>query len=70
LGILEYINVDELKMDKREIRRAIFDREQYYLDMMNPTFNILKIAGSNLGYKHTEEMRRIMGLQRRGKNIN
>jgi hypothetical protein len=28
LGILEYINVDELKMDEREIKRAIFDREQ------------------------------------------
>lgn len=54
-GILEYINLDKLRMDKREIRRAKFDREQYYLDMMNPTLNILKIAGYNLGYKHTEK---------------
>jgi group I intron endonuclease len=70
LGILEYINVDELKMDEREIKRAIFDREQYYLDMMNTTLNKLKIAGSSLGYKHTKETRRIMSLKRRGKNIN
>jgi hypothetical protein len=70
LGILEYINVDVLKMDKREVKRAIFDREQYYLDMMNPTLNKLKIAGSSLGYKHTEETRKIMSLKRRGKNIN
>jgi hypothetical protein len=55
LGILEYINLDKLRMDKREIRRAKFDREQYYLDMMNPTLNILKIAGYILGYKHTEK---------------
>lgn len=38
--------------------------------MMNPTLNILKIAGSNLGYKHTEKMRRIMGLLRIGKILN
>lgn len=68
LGILEYINLDELKMDECEIKRAIFDREQYYLNMMNPTLNKLKIAGSSLGYKHTKETRRIMSLKRRGKN--
>ena len=70
LGILEYIDVDNLNMGKYEIRRVIFDREQYYLDIMSPTLNILKKAGSNLGFKHTEEMRKIMGLQRRGQSIN
>jgi hypothetical protein len=30
-------------------------REQYYLDLYKPKYNILKIAGSNLGYKHTED---------------
>lgn len=28
-------------------------REQYYLDKLKPKYNILKIAGSSLGYKHT-----------------
>lgn len=55
LGNLEYINIDELKMDKREIIRAKFDREQYYFDMLNPTLNILKKAGSSLGYKHKKK---------------
>jgi group I intron endonuclease len=30
-------------------------REQYYLDLLNPEYNILKIAGSRLGFKHSEE---------------
>jgi len=30
-------------------------REQYYLDLLNPEYNILKIAGSRLGSKHSEE---------------
>lgn len=29
--------------------------EQYYIDNLNPEYNILKVAGSTLGYKHTEE---------------
>jgi group I intron endonuclease len=30
-------------------------REQYYLDLLNPEYNILKTAGSPLGLKHTKE---------------
>lgn len=30
-------------------------REQYYIDLLKPEYNILKIAGSCFGYKHTEE---------------
>lgn len=30
-------------------------REQYYIDLLNPEYNILKIAGSLLGFKHSEE---------------
>ena len=30
-------------------------REQYYLDKFNPQYNILKIAGSSLGFKQSEE---------------
>jgi group I intron endonuclease len=29
--------------------------EQYYIDFLKPEYNILKIAGSSLGYTHTEE---------------
>jgi len=44
LEILEYCDsVDTLK------------REQYYLDLLKPEYNIVKIAGSTLGYKHTSE---------------
>jgi group I intron endonuclease len=30
-------------------------KEQYYIDLIKPESNILKTAGSSLGYKHTEE---------------
>src|SRR5947209_20238381 len=31
------------------------EREQYYIDLLKPKYNILKRAGSSLGFKHTEE---------------
>ncbi len=44
LEILEYCDIINL-----------LQREQYYLDLLNPKYNILKIAGSSLGYKHSLE---------------
>lgn len=34
---------------------VLLKREQYYFDRLKPEYNILKIAGSNFGYKHTPE---------------
>lgn len=44
IEILEYCDPSE-----------VIYREQYYLDSLNPEYNILKVAGSSFGYKHTEE---------------
>ena len=30
-------------------------REQYYMDYLKPEYNVLKVAYSSLGYKHSEE---------------
>ena len=32
----------------------LIDREQYYLDLLNPEYNILKVAGSRFGVKHSK----------------
>jgi len=44
LEILEYCDPSEVLL-----------REQYYIDELKPEYNILKIAGSSLGYKHSED---------------
>jgi len=33
----------------------VIDREQFYLDLLQPEYNILSKAGSSLGFKHSEE---------------
>lgn len=43
LEILEYCD-----------RKDVLVREQYYLDLCKPEYNILMVAGSNLGYIHSE----------------
>jgi len=45
LEILEYCD-----------RSKVTEREQYYLDLLNPEYNISPTAGSRLGSKHTEEV--------------
>lgn len=35
--------------------KDVISREQYYLTLLKPTYNSLKIAYSSLGYKHTKE---------------
>lgn len=37
-------------------------REQHYLETLNPEYNMCPTAGSPLGYRHTEEARRNMGV--------
>ena len=49
LEILEYCNKNEL-----------IAKEQYYLDLLTPEYNILKKAGSSLGFKHSLETRQKM----------
>jgi group I intron endonuclease len=44
LEILEYCDRDQA-----------ISREQYFLDLLNPEYNILKKAGSRLGSKHSLE---------------
>lgn len=44
LQILEYCEPD-----------SAVSREQYYMDLLKPTYNILGTAGSSKGYKHSEE---------------
>jgi hypothetical protein len=43
LEILEYCPIKD-----------VIAREQFYLDTLKPQYNILKVAGSSLGYTHTE----------------
>jgi len=33
----------------------VIEREQYYLDLSQPEYNVLLKAGSSLGFKHSEE---------------
>src|SRR5579871_2752318 len=55
LSILEYINISHLSKDGLAKKTLILEREQHYLDILQPEYNILKIAGSSLGFTHSEE---------------
>jgi NUMOD1 domain len=54
LEILEYCNSG-----------IVLEREQYYLDSLNPEYNILKVAGSLRGFKHSETSKEAMSLSKK-----
>ena len=58
LDILEYCKPHEL-----------IYREQYYMDTLKPEYNILKVAGSVLGFKHSEATKAKLSNNNLGKNI-
>jgi len=41
-------------------------REQYYIDLLKPEYNLLKTAGSWLGNKHSEESKAKLSENRKG----
>jgi group I intron endonuclease len=57
LAILEYCDSEDL-----------IKKEQYYIDLLKPNYNLLTIAGSLLGFKHTEEAKLKISVSQQGKN--
>lgn len=47
----------------------IISREQFYIDELKPKINILRIAGSALGYKHTQESKNKISLLNTGRKM-
>nr|YP_009160660.1 GIY-YIG endonuclease [Hirsutella minnesotensis]AKR17989.1 GIY-YIG endonuclease [Hirsutella minnesotensis] len=58
LEILEYCSIEEL-----------INKEQYYINKYKPEFNILKLAGSSLGFKHSEASKELMSQLAKGRCI-
>ncbi len=52
------------------LRDFLLKREQFYLDLLSPSFNVLKIAGSPLGRKMSDETKRKIGATKKGVSIN
>jgi group I intron endonuclease len=57
LDILEFCVID-----------VLVKREQYYIDLLKPKYNILKAANSRLGSKHTFETKNLMSIKQKGVN--
>lgn len=58
--VLEIIDITD------DIKKRLLDREQFWIDNLNPEYNILRIAGSNLGYNHTEETKQKISNSMKG----
>nr|YP_009262054.1 GIY-YIG endonuclease [Chrysoporthe austroafricana]AMX22129.1 GIY-YIG endonuclease [Chrysoporthe austroafricana] len=68
-GVLEYLDFSNIT-DKKIIKIKLLEREQYYLDSINPSLNICKIASSPLGVKRADIFRINLSKDRKGKKKN
>ena len=64
-GILDLTFSVLLECDKEDLLK----NEQYFIDSLNPTFNICKIAGSNLGRKFSDEHKLKISIALKGKTM-
>lgn len=67
LGVLEYTKISNKNIN---IKKTLLEREQYYLDTINPSLNVCKIANSPLGIKRDANFRFNLSKARRGKSYN
>jgi group I intron endonuclease len=67
-GILEYLDISDLAYDDTNgIKKLSLEREQYFFNIINPTLNICKTAGSPLGIKHGISFSKNLSDARRGR---
>ena len=73
-GILEYYPGFVHKEDLRRSHLKLLERETYFISLLKPEYNILQVAGSSLGFKHSEKTKVKMKLNYTGrsriKNLN
>lgn len=58
LEILEYCYLE-----------ILLEREQFYFDAWNPEYNILKLAGSPLGYRHSEAAKKLISIASKNRKV-
>jgi group I intron endonuclease len=69
IKILEFIEF-EPKFSKSERKSIILSKEQYFIDLIKPEYNINLRAGSKFGRVYSEEVKRKMSLAKKGKTGN
>ena len=58
LEILEYCSPE-----------VLLKREQFYFDTFSPDYNILKVAGSPLGYRHSEAAKKLISIASKNREV-
>ena len=68
-GNFSCVILDILGQTKSISKIDILNKEQYYIDIYKPMLNINNIAGSSLGFRHSEKSKKLIALSRTGKKM-
>lgn len=61
-------NEDNFEFSEIEFveKEELISKEQFYIDFLNPEYNICRVAGNQLGFKHSEETKKKLSISRSG----
>ena len=65
-GSFSVIILDVLGKASTTTKVDIISKEQHYIDLYKPVYNLNPTAGSSLGFKHSKESRRLISEARKG----
>lgn len=58
--VIELLEIDD------NIKEKLLSREQFWIDNLKPEYNILPVAGSSIGYRHTDEAKKKISKATKG----
>jgi group I intron endonuclease len=62
----KYGDVFKFEIIEYCIEKNLIEKEQFYIDTLNPQYNILKEAYSSIGFKHSEETKQLLSKKFKG----
>src|ERR1700712_1076510 len=68
-GSFSVVILDILSNTSTSIKQDIISKEQQHINLYKPVYNLNPIAGSSMGFKHSEESKRLISEFRIGKRL-
>ena len=68
-GSFSVVILHILSNTSTSVKKCVISKEQEYINLHKPVYNLNPIAGSSMGFKHSDESKRLISEFRKGKPL-